>query len=835
MQQTPRPYLTSGIAVAGAALIAVVPAAPITPDAGPQLPQLQRHAVTLTADGFFDPWTELFTNTSENLSKIASSPGWADVVTQFLSNPTESWSNLSHVVTLMTTLLPEISASFHGFPLTLGVDLPPTLSSALAAIGPWIILYNTFNDLTSKILDFSDPSAAFAALINAPAILLNAFLNGQSVINVAPGVTLPLFNGLLVAPQSFDLTTNLGELVDQAGFGSSTITDLLDQAGVGDQSIASLLSSLLDSAGLGDLTPVGLLDKFGVGQESIATLAIDLLKSAGIDNPTISDLAQQLTGGDQTIASLLAGLIPGDPTITDLLDQTGLGDETLGGLIKDALASAGFDNPTITQLVDQLGFNMNVTELITTMLGNPSMSGLLSGLLGTDHPATIGDLVTLLLGTEPGDFGAMTVKDLFDMLTDPNNNDASVGSYTLAEFVVYLLNQADPSLDWTLSEALQNLDMPLPNDPTTSIPLADMTLHQLLSGNPDFTAPDSWRALLAGIPLDANHPSLGNMTIVDLCKFAGVSVPIFGCDGIDNFPANLATGLSEGETLNDLMGHRSVVETLDNLKNVNGVALGQMTVGQLITATGEGNVKFSDILLNLQSDLHLTNTMDQILTALGLDNEHLTDILVNGWNLNNTTVEQLLDDWGLGNITLADFLNNLGLDNTTVNDLLTDLGLNTLHLNTLIDGLGFSDPDMSLNALLSDWGLDNLDVDTVLDRLLGNATVGDLLNGLDLNNVHLNDVLDALLGNTTLSSVLTNIGLDSTDLDTIISKLIPDNITVDSILSSWGLDTVTVDHILESMGLSDTDILSLHAGDFAGLWPELLNVIPQQIAAALGG
>lgn len=825
MQQTLRPYVTTGIAVVGTGLIVVVPAAPQLPRLGQPLSPLPQRDIALAADGsLLSPWAELFTNTFNNLAALGAGSGFPALLTQIFTNPGESWTNLPDAVGLMTTLMPDISVQFAGFPLQVGMELPPQLALLLSEISPWVTVYNAFNDIINQIVNPSDPFGPFAAIINAPAILLNAFLNGQNGVDFG-GIHIPLFNGILVPSQTFDLQSSLGELVDQAGFGNSTITDLLDQAGIGQESIASLLGVLFDSMGIGDLTPVELLDQFGIGQETLATLAIAALGEAGIDNPTITELIEQLAGPDQTVAGLLSGLLDaagfGNPTITGLLEEFGMGDVTVGGLLKDLLTSSGFGNPSITEMLVQFGFgDATVGSLVTQMLGNPSLTDLLVqlGMGGM----TVGDLVTMALG----DFGNQTPLDLFDQLTTPD--DTSMGDMTLADFVTYLLNLSDPSMDWTLQEALQNLDMPLNG---SEVPLGSWTLGDLLSQSFDGAPPygyTPWKEVLSSVPnpFDPNDPtSLGDMTYAALCTASGQS-----SSTCSNLPK---LGIPNGTTLNDTMGNRTLLETLQNLKNSSGVPMANMTMGDLIKATNYGDVKISDIFFNLQTDVPLTNTMNDILTQLGLNDTSLNTILVDGWGLNNKTVVDLLSDFGLNNLSLASFLDNLGLNDVTLVSVLDDLGLNDVHLFSLIDGLGLD--NLTLVSVLSDLGLDNLDVDTLLNRLLGDLPLGAVLDDLNLDNVHLNDVIEVLLGSYTLSGVLSDIGLDSTDLNTIVANLGLGEVTLNSVLSSWGLDTVTVDHILDNMGLSDLDVLNLHAGDFAGWMGQLFDVIPQQLADALGG
>ena len=71
MLQTLRPYMTNGLTVAGAAMVAVVPAAPRLPDVAEQLPQVRHLPVKLTGDptGIFG-LTQLLSDPAGSLSQL---------------------------------------------------------------------------------------------------------------------------------------------------------------------------------------------------------------------------------------------------------------------------------------------------------------------------------------------------------------------------------------------------------------------------------------------------------------------------------------------------------------------------------------------------------------------------------------------------------------------------------------------------------------------------------------------------------------------------------------------------------------------------------------------
>jgi hypothetical protein len=141
--------------------------------------------------------------------------------------------------------------------------------------------------------------------------------------------------------------------------------------------------------------------------------------------------------------------------------------------------------------------------------------------------------------------------------------------------------------------------------------------------------------------------------------------------------------------------------------------------------------------------------------------------------------------------TVGSLLGGQSID-ATVSSLLTALGVsvpNDLTIGGILEGLGFPDATgaLTLNDLLSGLDLDNLSLTT----LLNGVNLGDLLGDLGLSDLPLN---------------LGNLG-DLTDL--------------------------TVGGLLGDLGLGD--LATINIDGFGGLVTELVDVIPGQIIAALGG
>ncbi|BBX20617.1 hypothetical protein MTER_00280 [Mycolicibacter terrae] len=93
MQLALRPYVTPGVVIAGAALVAVNAAVPtgfVRPPAEVRLalPAVEHHPVALTAGpDLLGPWVDLFNNTATNLAAMGSDNGWGNLLEQIFTDP----------------------------------------------------------------------------------------------------------------------------------------------------------------------------------------------------------------------------------------------------------------------------------------------------------------------------------------------------------------------------------------------------------------------------------------------------------------------------------------------------------------------------------------------------------------------------------------------------------------------------------------------------------------------------------------------------------------------------------------------------------------------------
>ncbi len=805
MQQTLRPYVTTGVAIVGVAVVAVVPAAPQFLDGQRAFTPTQQQSIRLSAGGGdpFTPWADLFTNTAANLQALGSHAFEFPILQQLLADPGGSISHIPDVIALLTNVMPTIGVDVLPLPAQLTADLPVWLSQTLSQLGPLVTVINAIQSIGGQVADGN----ALTALIGAPATLLNAYLNGTDSVDVM-GASIPLWNGVLVPGQAFDLHLNVGEIVDALGFGDKTIPDLLGD--FGNQSVQALLTELLDSTGVGQLTPVGLLDQLGIGQETVVKLIDGLVGSTDMGDKSIAALLDQFGyGGDTTVASLLVSLLNsseiGNPTITELLDQFGYGDATLGGLIKDMLAPTGMGSTPLPDLVDP---NLTLGGLLNDMLGDSTVTDLLTTMGMGD--TTLTGLVTSMMG----DFGTLSLLDMMGLGYlgagfDPN------------ELLVDLMNSIlPPGYDFNELLAAGDFDTLTLGEMINMFPVDTETLQQY---NFDFA---NWTG--------AQNPTYGEIPFTLLMSIVGVGDTPLATLSPDN--ASLINKIGN-PTLNALLGTNDVNTTLQNLH------MYDVTMGQMLQAVGIGNFQISDLLHNLTlGPNYVPVTLGEFVTAIGFnpDLNTILERLLGSLGIGDRTLVDLFSAWGLNNLPMSTVIDQLGFNTVNLHAILGALGLGNLDLDMVIDRLGLS--NIQITTLLDNLGLNTVHLDTVINSVFGSLTLGPILNNLGLDDVTLsglvNSLTESLLGDTTLSSVLAGIGMDTNTLDSIVGQLLAglglSGATINSLLGDLGIDSVDVNAILDGMGLSGVDAVNVQTGDFFGLLAQELVNLPQQIAAALG-
>lgn len=219
---TVRPYFNAGVALVGAGVIAVAPVAPAPPHIA--LPAIRSAEVALTSAA--DAYAQLLDNTFTNVGTLANQAfqnGVAPLLTQFLKNQLTlvqglgaaaeqalQISNPSSVPAVLQKALSEIAAGqFQAASETISTGviqvafpfLPSLLQplnnfvavvnqlpnialiGSLAVIQPPLALVQATGQAVQAVADAlaaGDPSAVVNAIVSAPAVMINGFLNGYT-------------------------------------------------------------------------------------------------------------------------------------------------------------------------------------------------------------------------------------------------------------------------------------------------------------------------------------------------------------------------------------------------------------------------------------------------------------------------------------------------------------------------------------------------------------------------------------------------------------------------------------------------------------------------------
>jgi hypothetical protein len=274
------------------------------------------------ASSLLTPYIDLFTNSFTNLQAIGTEfanvtlPELQAALQAIIANPSliaelpqAVFTALSTPLTLTTTLPPDL------VPIVIAITLGAPLLIGLGEVGPLATtsgeLEAVFGQLTS-----GDPTQVLSALIDGPANIANAFLNGHVGLDVL-GEQLNIFNGILVPDQPFSLTV-----------GTDLITQLLTYLGA-------------DSTLLGDLTTL----LGGLPTGDLATITVGPL--AGLVDALVNYVPQDILTTDPGGTSILSGLDPS--TLLSGLDLGNLGGlldpSTLAGDLTTLLPSLASDLP----------------------------------------------------------------------------------------------------------------------------------------------------------------------------------------------------------------------------------------------------------------------------------------------------------------------------------------------------------------------------------------------------------------------------------------------------------------------------------------------------------
>jgi hypothetical protein len=677
MQQTLRPYVTAGIAIVGASLIAVTPVA--TPP-----PNVQQRALKLVDYTEYDA-SQLASATEANwsgLESILSSSHWLSDpdISQGLSTLFSDISaGTSNAVTNPLSELTEgalaLFSSDYGF---------NAASTALTAV--------THN--VESALSGGDYSAALTDLENGATTVEYAFLNGYPD-SVGSGLISPEF-GLLTNTTDGAATGQIDALAQI----SNTIADEVANLGGANLTTGSLplvsgqldlsvsISQILNDLGVSSpLTINGVLGDLGIPTDTdiLPTLTVgDVLGYLGLSDT--SGLSP-----DQILADLGIGSITGG-----VYSDPGLSiDQILADLHIGSITGGVYSDPNLTP--DQILADLGIGTITGGTYSDPGLSidQILADLhIISDTGGTFGD-PTVNLETILGDLGV-----------------SPTGSIDL-DSILSALN-IDPTAGIGIDSILTDLGIPS-GDITLSVP--SITLGTILgdlgiatTGNIGGTSTFVDAILAAIVPNGITVTVLGQHVGVGLSTLESAINGAIGSNGISVASLFSALGINLNESFTPASLSIPVSGILSDLGLGNDPTISLNTLLGALLGSSDTDPTFSvsSILSDLGISSGSTVDLDSLLGYLGID------------PTSSVGINSILSDLGLSgtaNLDINSILSDLGLSGTgnlDINSILSDFGLSgttTLNLGDILGTLGLSDdstiplPSLSIDGILGDLGI----------------------------------------------------------------------------------------------------------------------------------
>ena len=266
------------------------------------------------------PYIDLFTNSFTNLQAIGTE--FADVTLPLLQEALQALiANPSSIAELPLAVFNALSTpatittDLTSLPLTIDVMLGAPLVLGLGFVGPLAPTSEVLEALYAALTS-GDPTTVLTALIDGPAEIANAYLNGSVGLDVL-GIDLPLLNGILVpdtnVPIDVDVTTVINALNSL-----NSIPALSDVLGPVLTTAIDALKLLPDT----DLANISVGPFGGIVDAVVNYLPLDILSTdpggtsilSGLDPSTLlSDLDLGNLGGlldPGTLVGDVTGLLP---------------------------------------------------------------------------------------------------------------------------------------------------------------------------------------------------------------------------------------------------------------------------------------------------------------------------------------------------------------------------------------------------------------------------------------------------------------------------------------------------------------------------------------------
>jgi hypothetical protein len=276
------------------------------------------------AQSLLTPYIDLFTKSFDNLQMIGSeffgAGGTLSILEEALqgiiANPSLI-AELPEAVFAALTSLGSITTGTSDTAITVGIMLGAPLVLGLGFVGPLAPTSEVLEALYADLLS-GNPTTVLTALIDGPAEIANAYLNGSVGLDVL-GIDIPLLNGILVPDKSPTIDVDLSTLVSALNSIPAFETTPLSE-------VVTLLNTLITAdptladTDLANITvgPFG-----GIVDAVVNYLPLDILTTdpggtsilSGLDPSTLlSDLDLGNLGGlldPSTLAGDLTTLLPG--------------------------------------------------------------------------------------------------------------------------------------------------------------------------------------------------------------------------------------------------------------------------------------------------------------------------------------------------------------------------------------------------------------------------------------------------------------------------------------------------------------------------------------------
>jgi hypothetical protein len=583
MQHTLRPYVTTGIAIVGASLIAVTPMAPPPPN-------VQQRALKLVDYTEYDA-SQLTSATEANwsaLESILSSSHW-------VSDPDISQG----LTTLFSDLSTGTSNAVTNPVSLLGEGLLGLLSTDYAGNAASTALTAVTDNVESALSD-GNYSLALTDIENGPTTVLYAFLNGYSD-SVGSSLISPEF-GLLtnttdgLATGQIDalaqISNTIADEVANLGGANLTTDSLPLLSGNLDLSVSvdQILSDLGLTSGGGPLTINGVLGDLGIptGTDILPTLTVgDVLGDLGLSDGSGISLGSILSdlnsGSSITVDQILTDLgvisaanpdpsiVPPSIDLDGILSDLGLTNGLnstitppsidLDSILTDLGLSNGLNSTIAPSFdLDSVLSSLGITGgLSTSVIPALSWSSLL-GELGINTTgsvsftlgagALLGDIASGLSGSVKIDGISIPIGTVFSALESALSSDNTTFSISTSTILsaLHIPTTGDVTPAVTLQDVFTDLGVISGSNPDPTITLPSISLDSILTdlgvisgSNPDPTI------TLPSISLDSILSDLG----------------ISGSSPIDLSSILSALGLNSSDefTIGNLLGALNITDS----------------------------------------------------------------------------------------------------------------------------------------------------------------------------------------------------------------------------------------------------------------------------------